>query len=76
MGTQYRSAIYYYTDEQREIAEASKKAEDESGRLNAPIVTEIVPAQQYYRAEEYHQQYFAKRGIAACHFEVKQPSTL
>ena len=73
-GTQYRSAIYYYTDEQRDAAEASKKAEDASGRLSAPIVTEILPAQTFYRGEEYHQQYFAKRGIASCHFPVKAPS--
>ena len=74
-GTQYRSAIYYYTDEQRDAAEASRKAEDRSERLSAPIVTEIMPARTFYRGEEYHQQYFAKRGIASCHFEVKAPSS-
>lgn len=71
VGTQYRSAIYYYTVAQRDTAEASKKAEDASGRLSTPIATEILPAQEFYRAEEYHQQYFAKRGIESCHFQVK-----
>lgn len=71
VGTQYRSAIYYYTDEQRDIAEASKKAVDASGSLRAPIATEILPAREFYRGEEYHQQYFAKRGIESCHFQVK-----
>ncbi|HIA47879.1 MAG TPA: peptide-methionine (S)-S-oxide reductase MsrA [Candidatus Hydrogenedentes bacterium] len=76
VGTQYRSAVYYYTDAQRDTAESSRKQEDESGRLRAPIATEILPAQEFYRGEEYHQQYFAKRGIQSCHFEVKQPSNL
>ena len=71
VGTQYRSAIYYYTDEQRDIAETSKKAVDASGSLRAPIATEILPAREFYRGEEYHQQYFAKRGIESCHFQVK-----
>ena len=71
VGTQYRSAIFYYTDEQRDIAEASKKAVDASGSLRAPIATEILPAREFYRGEEYHQQYFAKRGIESCHFQVK-----
>ena len=66
-GTQYRSAIFYHSPEQQAQAEASKAKWDGSGRFKKPIVTEIVPAQTFYRAEEYHQQYLAKRGLASCH---------
>lgn len=70
VGTQYRSAIYYYTEEQRTLAESSKAALDQSGDLAAPIATEITPAPTFYPAEEYHQQYFAKRGTSSCAFKV------
>jgi peptide-methionine (S)-S-oxide reductase len=66
-GTQYRSVIFYHTPEQREAAEASKAALEQSGKWKRPIVTQIVPAQPFYRAEEYHQQYLAKRGLSNCH---------
>ena len=66
-GTQYRSAIFYHTDEQRAAAEKSKRELEESGRLRRPVTTVIEPASQFYRAEEYHQQYLAKRGMASCH---------
>ncbi len=66
-GTQYRSAIFYYTGEQRKAAEESKRALEESGRFRRPIVTVIEPASAFFRAEEYHQQYLAKRGSASCH---------
>jgi len=59
-GTQYRSAIFYHSDEQKRIAEASKKALGLSGRFDKPIVTEIVPASPFYPAEEYHQKYYLK----------------
>jgi peptide methionine sulfoxide reductase msrA/msrB len=63
IGTQYRSVIFTYTPEQKTLAEASKKKLDAS-RLHArPVVTEIVPAPKFYRAEEYHQQYIAKRSL-------------
>jgi peptide-methionine (S)-S-oxide reductase len=58
VGTQYRSAIFYHNDEQKEIAQRSKKKLDESGKLASPIVTEIVPFKEFYRAEGYHQNYF------------------
>lgn len=64
VGTQYRSVIFYHTDEQRRLAEASRRKLEESGRYDRPIVTEIVPASPFYRAEEYHQRYFEKHGIA------------
>jgi len=60
-GTQYRSAIYYYSDEQRQQAEKSKAALDASTAYSAPVVTEITPAGPFWRAEEYHQLYFKKQ---------------
>lgn len=68
IGTQYRSAIFYHTPEQKSAAEASKERLRKSGRHQRPIVTEITPAAEFYRAEEYHQQYFDKRGIAGHKF--------
>ena len=58
VGTQYRSGIYYYTDEQKEIAEKVKAELGASGKYDKPIVTEIVPAALFYPAEDYHQDYF------------------
>jgi peptide-methionine (S)-S-oxide reductase len=66
-GSQYRSAIFYHTAEQKAAAEASKQALADSGKLRRPIVTQIVPAAEFYRAEEYHQQYLEKRGQSSCH---------
>lgn len=66
-GSQYRSAIFFHSPEQQAAAEASKAAQDGSGHFKRPIVTEIVPAQTFYRAEEYHQQYLEKRGLSHCH---------
>ncbi|SFJ07558.1 peptide-methionine (S)-S-oxide reductase MsrA [Thermoflavimicrobium dichotomicum] len=67
IGTQYRSVIFYHTPEQKEKAEASKEKLDRSGIFKDPIVTEIVPAKTFYRAEEYHQRYLQKRGLGSCH---------
>lgn len=64
VGTQYRSAIFFHTPEQRVAAIASKEKLQNSGRCTNPIATEITPASQFYRAEDYHQQYFEKRGSA------------
>ena len=66
VGSQYRSAIFYHTPEQRSVAEHAKASEDAAGKHRRPVVTEIVPAQTFYRAEDYHQRYFEKNGIA-CH---------
>jgi peptide-methionine (S)-S-oxide reductase len=66
-GTQYRTAIFYTNDEQQKAAEASKEQLGASGKHRRPIATQIVPAPEFYRAEEYHQQYFAKRGQPSCH---------
>ncbi len=65
-GTQYRSAIFYHTPKQAETARESKKKLDESKRLRRPVVTEIVPAKEFWRAEEYHQRYLEKRGLSHC----------
>ncbi len=67
VGAQYRSAIFYHTPEQQAAAAASKEKLDQSGQFKRPIATEIVPASEFYRAEEYHQQYLEKRGLASCH---------
>lgn len=66
IGTQYRSAIFYHSPEQEAAARAS--VQRAQSRFRKPIVTEIVPAAEFYRAEEYHQQYLAKRGLSHCHF--------
>jgi peptide-methionine (S)-S-oxide reductase len=67
-GTQYRSAIFYYTPEQQTLAEAEIAKRNKSGEYVGPIVTEVSPAKPFYRAEEYHQKYFAKKGVNwTCH---------
>jgi len=62
-GSQYRTGIFYTTEEQRHLAEASKAALEDSGRLPAPIVTEIVEAGPFYPAEDYHQDYYKTNPI-------------
>lgn len=59
-GTQYRTAIFYHDDQQKELALASKQKLEASGKFKSLIVTEIVPATEFYRAEEYHQDYYQK----------------
>lgn len=66
IGTQYRSAVFTHSEQQREIAEASRFALISSGRFTRPIETVIEPATTFWRAEEYHQQYLEKRGLASC----------
>jgi peptide-methionine (S)-S-oxide reductase len=67
VGTQYRSVIFFHTPEQEAAARASKERLAQSGRFARPIVTEISPAQPFWRAEDYHQRYFEKRGGGSCH---------
>ncbi len=62
-GSSYRSGIFYLNEEQRKLAEKSKDELEKSGRFSKPIVTEIVPASKFYRAEEYHQDYYKKNPI-------------
>lgn len=59
-GTQYRSAIFYHSPEQKEIAESTIREVDEEGAWDDPVVTEVVPLDTFYPAEEYHQQYFRR----------------
>jgi peptide-methionine (S)-S-oxide reductase len=62
VGSQYRSVIFYHSEEQKRIAELSREKLQNSGKLPDKIVTEIVPAQEFYKAEEYHQKYYRKHG--------------
>jgi peptide-methionine (S)-S-oxide reductase len=64
IGNQYRSAIFFHTPEQQAAAQASRAQVETSGRYPNPIVTEITPVSEFSMAEDYHQQYFGKRGIA------------
>lgn len=72
-GTQYRSVIYYHNDEQKRLAESYKKKLDESGAFDRPIVTEITPFSAFYKAEDYHQNYFNLNGSAPYCSYVIQP---
>jgi peptide-methionine (S)-S-oxide reductase len=66
-GSQYRSAIFYHSRAQQAAAEAAKAVLAKSGRFKRPIVTQIVAAPVFYAAEDYHQKYLEKRGLAVCH---------
>lgn len=66
-GTQYRTEIFVHDATQEAAARASKEREEASGRHSRPIATRITPAADFWPAEEYHQQYLAKRGMAHCH---------
>lgn len=66
-GYQYRSVVFGESDEQLAVARASKEALANSGKHRRPVATAIEPARKFYRAEEYHQRYLAKRGQAVCH---------
>ena len=59
-GSQYRPAIFYHDEEQKRLAEESKRKLETSGRFNESIATEIVPVSEFYRAEDYHQDYYKK----------------
>ncbi len=62
-GSQYRSAVFYHTAEQQQLADASKDALQRSGKFDKPLVTEIAPATAFYPAEDYHQDYYKKNSI-------------
>jgi len=71
-GTQYRSVVFYHSDEQKQLAEAYKKKLDASGAFDKPIVTEISPAATFYKAEDYHQNYYNLNGNAPyCSFVIQ-----
>ena len=67
VGSQYRSAIFVTDSEQEKTARESKTKLEQSGKFSRPIVTEIVPATDFYRAEDYHQRYLEKNGRSQCH---------
>jgi len=69
-GTQYRSAIFFHTPEQEAAAKASKERLEKSRRFSKSIVTQIVPAVEFFEAEDYHQQYLEKKGLASCHIKA------
>jgi len=68
-GSQYRTAIFFHSPEQEAAARASKEELERSGKYRRKIVTEVTPASEFWRAEEYHQQYLEKRGMASCHIK-------
>lgn len=68
-GKQYRSAIFFHSPEQEAAAKAAKEELGKSGRFSKPIVTQIVAAPEFYAAEDYHQKYLEKRGLATCHIK-------
>ena len=67
VGSQYRSVIFCHSPAQENAARASKESLEKSGKYHGPIVTEIVPATPFYKAEDYHQRYLEKRGLARSH---------
>jgi peptide-methionine (S)-S-oxide reductase len=73
IGTQYRSSIFYHNEQQKQLAESYKKKLDASGAFTKPIVTEIVPFAEFYRAENYHQDYFSLNGSEPYCTYVIQP---
>jgi peptide-methionine (S)-S-oxide reductase len=66
VGSQYRSAIFYHNEAQADAARTSKADLEKSGKHKKPIATEIIPAREFYAAEDYHQQYYEKRGMGGC----------
>ena len=66
-GAQYRSVVFYHSPEQKAAAEATIARLTAERRFAKPIVTQVVPASTFWRAEEYHQKYLEKRGVASCH---------
>ena len=67
VGSQYRSAVFFHTPDQKATALAVKEQLEKAGKYKAPIVTQIAPAATFYRAEEYHQRYNEKNGLSSCH---------
>ena len=67
-GSQYRSAVFYHDDTQKDTAIKQKQSLDDSGKFSRPIVTEVIHASTFYKAENYHQQYLSKQGLKSCSF--------
>jgi len=68
-GSQYRSGIFFHSPQQEQAARAAREKLQNSGHFSRPVVTQIVPATTFYEAEDYHQQYLEKRGLASCHIK-------
>ena len=64
IGVQYRSSIFFHDESQKQTAQKSKEILDSSGKFSKKIVTEIIPAPEFYKAEDYHQKYFQKHGLS------------
>ena len=73
VGEQYRSAIFFHSPEQETAARASQAKLEAARRYRRPIVTQLAPAAPFYPAEDYHQQYLQKRGLASCHLPLESP---
>ena len=72
IGTQYRSVIFYHNDKQRQIAEKSKKENEDKHIFKNPIVTEIIPLNKFYVAEDYHKKYYDQnQGVPYCKFVIE-----
>ena len=71
VGTQYRSVIFYHTPEQKETAQKAKDLLGQAKIFKKPVVTEIAPAPQFYKAEEYHQKYLQKNPHGYCHIQLQ-----
>ena len=69
VGDNYRTVVFFHSPEQEKAATASKERLEQEGRYRRPIVTEILPAPTFWEAEDYHQQYFEKRGISHCRID-------
>ena len=66
VGDQYRSVVFFHSPAQETAAKASKEKLEKSGKLKRPVATVIVPSEEFWKAEEYHQQYLAKKGLSHC----------
>jgi peptide-methionine (S)-S-oxide reductase len=73
IGTQYRSAVFYHSEEQKRLAERSKEILEKSGLYKKPISTQIAPAGEFYSAEDYHQKYLKKNPFGYCHIIHQSP---
>jgi len=71
VGYQYRSVVFFHLPAQEKGAGESKKALEESGKYSRPIATSIEPAAKFWKAEQYHQRYLAKKGLASCHIRLQ-----
>jgi len=71
VGTQYRSAVFFYSPEQESSAKKMKEELQKSGRFSSPIVTEIIPAGEFWKAEDYHQAYLDKNPGGYCNHKIR-----